>query len=169
MQVEASRCQIAVDMLLFGPGHHGIATLGQACQFGGGTLLHFPTFTQHSEAEVDKVRRDMRHFLTRPLGMEAVLRVRTSKGINLDNFHGHFFVRAQVSVCLFGGRAGLSEPKRKQDSQREPIKFIVAFSYSFHISPTLILPSCPCFPPSPPPFFLVKPPTGSACAGQRVA
>ena len=86
----------AVVVLLFGPTHHGVATLAQAAQFGGGSFFHYPAFTKQSQSEVQRVKNDMRHYLTRPLGLEAVLRVRTSRGISLEDFHGHFFLRAQV-------------------------------------------------------------------------
>ena len=42
----------------------------------------------------------MARYLTRPLGLEAVLRLRTSRGINMNGFHGHFFVRSQDLLAL---------------------------------------------------------------------
>lgn len=97
-KVNACRRQIAVDIFAFGKSQLELATISQASQFGGGALFYFPNFSRQVQSEVDRVIRDIRRYLIRPLGLEAVLRVRTSRGITLDNFHGNLFVRAQVLV-----------------------------------------------------------------------
>lgn len=38
--------------------------------------------------------------MSRPLGLEAVLRVRASKGIRVDSFHGNFFLRSTDLLAL---------------------------------------------------------------------
>jgi protein transport protein SEC24 len=42
----------------------------------------------------------LKHTLNRPLGLEAVLRVRASKGIKVTAFHGNFFMRSSDLMGL---------------------------------------------------------------------
>ncbi|VDO03169.1 unnamed protein product [Rodentolepis nana] len=44
--------------------------------------------------EVESLRKDFQRYLTRKIGFEAVLRVRCSRGINIQNFYGNFFMRS---------------------------------------------------------------------------
>jgi len=48
----------------------------------------------------EKLQKELAHYLTRPLGLEAVLRVRSTKGLNMHTFHGNFFIRAQDLLAL---------------------------------------------------------------------
>nr|CDS34441.2 protein transport protein Sec24B [Hymenolepis microstoma] len=44
--------------------------------------------------EVESLRKDFQRYLTRKIGFEAVLRVRCSRGVNVQNFYGNFFMRS---------------------------------------------------------------------------
>jgi protein transport protein SEC24 len=56
-------------------------------------------FTHHVVL-TSKFKRDLMHTLTRPVGLEAVMRVRCTKGLSLHSFHGHFFVRSTDLLAL---------------------------------------------------------------------
>jgi protein transport protein SEC24 len=74
--------------------------------------LHITSGGLGSPAMHARLDKDLTHYLTRPLGLEAVMRMRTSRGVTVHAFHGHFFVRSQVLSGLGarGGRAGGSCP-----------------------------------------------------------
>ena len=50
--------------------------------------------------DTEKFVNEFQHFLGRPLGLEAVLRVRASKGVRVEAFHGHFFVRSSDLLAV---------------------------------------------------------------------
>lgn len=52
---------------------------------------HYPSFNLARDEA--KVAHEVRHNLTRPTAWEAVMRIRTSKGLRISSFHGHFFNR----------------------------------------------------------------------------
>ena len=41
-----------------------------------------------------------RRYLTRPIGFEAVMRLRCTKGMSINTFHGNFFVRSTDLLSL---------------------------------------------------------------------
>merc|ERR1712113_684017 len=44
--------------------------------------------------------REFRHYITRPIGFEAVLRIRSSSGLAIHSFIGNCFVRAPDLIAL---------------------------------------------------------------------
>ncbi len=49
---------------------------------------------------VQKFRKELGHAVTRPVGMEAVMRLRCTKGISIHSYHGHFFVRSTDLLAI---------------------------------------------------------------------
>nr|VZI24303.1 unnamed protein product [Spirometra erinaceieuropaei] len=49
---------------------------------------------------VESLRRDLIRYLTRRIGFEAVLRIRCTRGLNIQNFYGCFFVRSVDLLSL---------------------------------------------------------------------
>ncbi len=43
---------------------------------------------------------ELGHLLSRPIGLEAVLRIRASRGIKMTAFHGNFFLRSTDLLSL---------------------------------------------------------------------
>ena len=80
----ALHCQgkhVAIDMFLLGERHVDVATLSDAAKFTGGSIYHYPTFHLLREArEVKRFQKQFQRYLTRKVGLEAVLRIRCSKG-----------------------------------------------------------------------------------------
>uniref|UniRef100_A0A0X3PGR2 Protein transport protein Sec24B n=2 Tax=Schistocephalus solidus TaxID=70667 RepID=A0A0X3PGR2_SCHSO len=48
----------------------------------------------------ESLRRDLIRYLTRRIGFEAVLRIRCTRGLNIQNFYGCFFVRSVDLLSL---------------------------------------------------------------------
>jgi protein transport protein SEC24 len=93
-----SRQQISVDMFLFSHAYTDVATLGALSRYTSGQVYHYPGFTSGSDGE--RFKRDLARNLTRTTGFEAVMRVRTSKGLNVTNFYGNFFIRGTDLLAL---------------------------------------------------------------------
>eukprot|EP00040_Diaphanoeca_grandis_P034644 m.215931 g.215931 ORF g.215931 m.215931 type:complete len:998 (-) comp33197_c0_seq1:96-3089(-) len=98
--VDASRAQIGIDLFTFPAGFIDLATLGQIAKFGAGMSYHYPSFHKRNVEQRKKAEKEIAHYLTRPLGLEAVLRVRCTKGLVMNSFHGHFFVRSADLLSL---------------------------------------------------------------------
>ena len=92
--VECSPCQISIDAFLFGPHYSDVATLSGCTRFTGGSLYYYSNFSGSRYEDSVKFGTELMHMLSRPIGLEAVLRVRASKGIKITSFHGNFFLRS---------------------------------------------------------------------------
>ena len=107
--VEFSRQQISVDTFLFAQNYADVAAIGSLSRYTAGQVYHYPAFNQgltQSTASAgnpqDRQRfsSDLLRNLTRTTGFEAVVRLRASKGINISNFYGNFFMRSNDLLAL---------------------------------------------------------------------
>ena len=98
--VDSSRAQIGIDLFSFPGAYVDLATLGQIVKFASGMNYHYPAYHSRNSEQKKKVEKEIAHYLTRPLGLEAVLRVRCTKGLTMNSFHGHFFVRSADLLSL---------------------------------------------------------------------
>ncbi|XP_078576784.1 protein transport protein Sec24A-like isoform X4 [Branchiostoma floridae x Branchiostoma japonicum] len=101
MALECAGQQIAVDMF-FMPGQYtDIATLSGVAKYSGGCTFYFPGFHPvRAPAQVTRFERDLRRYLTRKIGFEAVMRIRCTRGLSIHTFHGNFFVRSTDLLSL---------------------------------------------------------------------
>ncbi|KXS10725.1 hypothetical protein M427DRAFT_158893 [Gonapodya prolifera JEL478] len=98
--VDCSRAQVSVDVWLFGSGYNDVATLSGLAKHTGGSTYYYPGFSATRPDDAIKFATEFSHFLTKPLGLEAVLRVRASRGIKMTSFHGNFFLRSTDLLAL---------------------------------------------------------------------
>ena len=57
-------------------------SVGGAARHSGGCIYAYPGLhTTHNPVEVERFEQDFRRYLTRKIGLEAVMRVRCTKGI----------------------------------------------------------------------------------------
>lgn len=96
--LDCSRLQISVDLYLTASQFMDVATLGTLPQFTGGQLYYYPGFKADRDGE--KLFREIRTLITRETGFEAVMRVRTSKGIKVTAHYGNFFIRSTDLLAL---------------------------------------------------------------------
>jgi protein transport protein SEC24 len=61
---------------------------------------YYEAFSATNAEQRKKAEKEIGHYLTRGLGLEAVLRVRASSGLVMSTFHGHFFVRSVDLLAL---------------------------------------------------------------------
>lgn len=98
--VDCSRAQISIDLFLFGGTYEDVATLSACSRYTAGACFFYPAFNAARSEDATKFGTEFSHFLSKPLGLEAVLRVRASKGIRMAAFHGNFFLRSTDLLAL---------------------------------------------------------------------
>lgn len=98
--VECSPSQVSIDMFLFSSAYADLATLSGCAKFTGGNVFYYPKFNAAMPEDAMKFSHELGHLLSRPLGLEAVLRVRASNGIKMTAFHGNFFLRSTDLLSL---------------------------------------------------------------------
>ena len=96
--VDFSRQQISVDMFLFAPTYTDVATLGALSRYTAGQVYFYPAFNAGADGE--RFARDLSRDLLRTTGFEAVMRIRCTKGVNITNFYGNFFIRGTDLLAL---------------------------------------------------------------------
>ena len=89
---------------------------------------------EHDPVTYDKFRRDLDRYLTRKIGFEAVLRLRCTNGIKVNQFHGNAFVRGEdiLSLANVNPDAGFSAQLDVEDDlDRQPfVIFQAALLYT---------------------------------------
>jgi protein transport protein SEC24 len=98
--LDCSKVQICVDMFLFGNQYLDVATLSSAAKFTGGQMFYYPGFNQNRSEDVNKYSYELGQFLSNPIGLEAVLRVRCTRGIRANTYYGNFFLRSTDLIAL---------------------------------------------------------------------
>ncbi|XP_014013677.2 protein transport protein Sec24C isoform X2 [Salmo salar] len=89
-----------VDLFLFPNQYVDVPTLGVVPVSTGGSVYKYTYF----QAEMDRERflNDLRRDVQKPMGFDAVMRVRTSTGIRATDFFGSFFMSNTTDVELAG-------------------------------------------------------------------
>ncbi|KAF9094767.1 COPII subunit [Mortierella sp. AD031] len=98
--VDCSKSQVCVDMFLFGSQYTDVATLSCLPRFTGGSTFFYPAFTAAKSEDALKFAHELAEFLSQRIALEAVMRVRASKGLRMSAFYGNFFVRSTDLLSL---------------------------------------------------------------------
>jgi len=98
LAVDCSKQQLCVDLWCCHAAYADLASMGQLPRFTGGSTYYYPNFSDVEQGE--KLSRDLQHNLTRLQGLEAVLRVRASRGLRIANFYGNFIIRSSDLLAL---------------------------------------------------------------------
>ncbi|KAJ3222906.1 COPII subunit [Clydaea vesicula] len=94
LAVDCSRSQVCIDIFLFNSQYADVATLSGCAKYTGGSVFYYPNFNAERTEDTLKFSNEFSHFLGKPIGLEAVLRVRASRGIQMSSYHGNFFLRS---------------------------------------------------------------------------
>lgn len=101
LALECTGKQIAIDLFAIGERNVDLPTLADISRFSSGTVYHFPKYHfLRDQTEVKHLQMTLHRYFTRKLGLEAVLRIRCSKGVSLHSFYGNFFVRSTDLLSL---------------------------------------------------------------------
>ena len=98
MATEAAEYQCAIDAFLLPNGHVDVASLGHLCRVTGGSLYRYHDF--NTALDFAQLHNDLRWNVTRPQGLEAVMRVRASAGLGVADYGGFFCKRTPTDVDL---------------------------------------------------------------------
>ncbi|KAM9540659.1 protein transport protein Sec24A-like isoform 5-T5 [Salvelinus alpinus] len=101
LALDCSGQQVAVDLFLLSSQYCDLASLGCISRYSAGSVYYYPSYhQQHNPAGVECFQKDLKRYLTRKIGFEAVMRIRCSKGLSIHTFHGNFFVRSTDLLSL---------------------------------------------------------------------
>uniref|UniRef100_A0A8R1DM97 Uncharacterized protein n=1 Tax=Caenorhabditis japonica TaxID=281687 RepID=A0A8R1DM97_CAEJA len=101
LSLECTGQQICLDLFMFNTQYADLATLSEVAKFSTGCVYHFPNYNYRNDIhQVKRFEKVFTRYLTRKLGFEAVLRIRTSRGLALTGFYGNFFVRSPDLLAL---------------------------------------------------------------------
>ncbi|KAI5453924.1 COPII subunit [Naganishia albida] len=98
--IECARNQVTVDMFLFSPQYTDVASLRCLPRYTGGQVYYYPGFNAGRSEDAIKFATEFGTVLASPIGLEAVIRVRGSRGLRMSAFHGNFFTRSTDLLSL---------------------------------------------------------------------
>ncbi|XP_065844690.1 protein transport protein Sec24A-like [Oscarella lobularis] len=101
LALECSSQQIAVDIFLLSSAYADLATTSCVSKFSSGCVYYYRNFhVANNPSIAKKFKVDFKRYLTRPIGFEAVMRIRCTRGVSLHSFHGHCFIRSTDLLSL---------------------------------------------------------------------
>ncbi|KAL3042568.1 hypothetical protein OYC64_020491 [Pagothenia borchgrevinki] len=101
LALDCSGQQVSVDLFLLSSQYCDLASLGCISRYSAGTVYYYPSYHhQRNPALVECFQKDLKRYLTRKIGFEAVMRIRCTKGLSIHTFHGNFFVRSTDLLSL---------------------------------------------------------------------
>ncbi|XP_065854000.1 protein transport protein SEC24 B-like [Euphorbia lathyris] len=100
LAIEFAEYQVCVDVFITTQGYVDIASIAVIPKTTGGQVYYYFPFSSVSDPA--KLYNDLRWNVTRPQGFEAVMRVRCSQGIQVQQYHGNFCKRIPTDVDLPG-------------------------------------------------------------------
>nr|XP_020664499.1 protein transport protein Sec24B isoform X4 [Pogona vitticeps] len=101
LALDCSGQQTAVDLFLLSSQYSDLASLACMSKYSAGCIYYYPSFHHiHNPVQAEKLQKDLKRYLTRKIGFEAVMRIRCTKGLSIHTFHGNFFVRSTDLLSL---------------------------------------------------------------------
>ena len=98
MATHAAEHQVCIDLFLCVSSAVDVATLGVLPRLTGGSLYRYPGF--NVQQDFAQLHNDLRWNFIRPQGLEAVMRVRASAGLGVQDYNGFFCKRTVADVDL---------------------------------------------------------------------
>ncbi|XP_042483805.1 protein transport protein Sec24-like At4g32640 [Macadamia integrifolia] len=100
MAIEFSEYQVCVDVFITTQSYVDIASVSVVPKTTGGQIYYYYPFSVLSDSA--KLYNDLRWNVTRPQGFEAVMRVRCSQGLQVQEYSGNYCKRIPTDVDLPG-------------------------------------------------------------------
>ncbi|KAI3495742.1 hypothetical protein L1887_38088 [Cichorium endivia] len=98
MAIEFAEYQVSVDIFITTQSYVDIASISVVPRTTGGQVYYYHPFSALSDPA--KLYNDLRWNVTRPQGFEAVMRVRCSQGIQVQEYFGNFCKRIPTDIDL---------------------------------------------------------------------
>jgi protein transport protein SEC24 len=96
--IEFSRQQICVEMFLFPYQYMDLAALGELPRYTSGSLFSYVSFNKARDGP--RFEEQLLKTLTQNTALEAVMRIRCTKGVRTTNVYGNFYVRGTDLLAL---------------------------------------------------------------------
>ena len=100
LALECSGQQIAVDLFILNSQYVDLATVSGIGKFSGGCIHHVPLYKSNRTLQDEALANTFRRYVTRKIGFESVMRVRCTRGLSIQTFHGNLFVRSTDLLSL---------------------------------------------------------------------
>lgn len=100
LSLECCEHQVSIDLFNLATTYSDIASLSTLVRYSAGIVYHYSNTMNELKSTLVRFDQDLRNYLTRALGLEAVLRLRYSRGLKIHTFHGNFFVRSSNLLTL---------------------------------------------------------------------
>lgn len=101
LALDCSGQQVAVDLFLMGAQYMDVASLACISKYSAGCINYYPGLhSTLNKGQMEKFEAELRYYVTRKIGFEAVMRIRCTKGLMIHTFHGNFFVRSTDLLSL---------------------------------------------------------------------
>ncbi|KAM4710000.1 protein transport protein Sec24D [Discoglossus pictus] len=86
----------SVDLFLFPNQYADVASMGNVTMLTGGTLYKYNNFQVHTDGQqfIDDLRKD----IEKPIGFDAIMRVRTSTGFRPTDFFGAMYMNNTTDI-----------------------------------------------------------------------
>ncbi|KAG9304124.1 hypothetical protein G9A89_019686 [Geosiphon pyriformis] len=91
---------ISIDLFLFPMAYIDVATIGLLSSLTGGETYFYPNFDFQKDGE--KFAKELKHNVTREFGYNALMRIRCSNGLKIDDHFGNFNMRNSTDLELAG-------------------------------------------------------------------
>jgi protein transport protein SEC24 len=92
---------VSVDLYLFpSAGYIDVATVGALAALSGGEVQLYSNYDANRQGM--KFANDMQRTLARTFGFEALLRIRVSNGLRIENYMGNFYMKNATDIELAG-------------------------------------------------------------------
>jgi len=98
MALEFAEYQVCVDVFLSTQSYVDIASISVVPNTTGGRVYYYYPFSALSDPA--KLYNDLRWNISRPQGFEAVMRVRCSQGLQVQDYFGNFCKRVPTDIDL---------------------------------------------------------------------
>ncbi|CAN4098171.1 unnamed protein product [Withania somnifera] len=98
MAIDFAEYQVCVDVFLTTQSYVDIASISVIPRTTGGQVYYYFPFS--ALADTAKLYNDLRWNITRPQGFEAVMRVRCSQGLQVQEYSGNYCKRIPTDVDL---------------------------------------------------------------------
>ncbi|VAI29058.1 unnamed protein product [Triticum turgidum subsp. durum] len=98
MALEFAEYQVCVDVFLTTQSYTDVASISVVPSTTGGWVYYYFPFSALSDPA--KLFNDLRWNITRPQGFEAVMRVRCSQGLQVQDYSGNFCKRVPTDIDL---------------------------------------------------------------------
>ena len=98
MGFEFTRNQICCDLFVAANQPMDLPTLHLLSKFTSGSMFFYSAF--NLQRDVNRLTNELTHCLLRESGLEAVMRIRTSAGVQIRTFHGNFLINKGCLISL---------------------------------------------------------------------